>query len=263
MDKITHPVYPFSSFYERSFAMSSICRAFFSSHCATTFQQRLPFDLSLYLVANKPFFPDEDLFVAKVTQAVQGGVSCVQLRDHHSDPASSIRTAIRLKEALKGIPLFINTLHSYEVALTVGAEGVYLENNLTYAEARRRLGEKAIIGIPLRSLEKLETLENACEIDYLSVKIAASKKTSIQNNQLWGLNGLKTIRTLSLHRIVVIGGIDLTNAGSIYRELRQDDGLAMAGGLMDEEDPAIPAQKVQTIRKQSFANLPEKMPWPM
>ncbi len=54
-------------------------------------KERLHCDLSLYLVANRPSFQDERLFFSKIQEAVRGGVSCVQLRDHRSDyPASAL-----------------------------------------------------------------------------------------------------------------------------------------------------------------------------
>ncbi len=56
------------------------------------------------------------------------------------------------------------------------------------------------------------------------------------------------------HRIVAIGGLNLECAESIYRELRSDDGIAMAGGLMEENDPCITAQKIQAIRQKDRGN---------
>lgn len=48
---------------------------------------------------------------------------------------------------------------------------------------------------------------------------------------------------------IPIGGLNLSCVEPVYRELRSDDGIAMAGGLMDEEAPDITAQKIQAIRQ--------------
>ena len=88
-------------------------------------------------------------------------------------------------------------------------------------------------------------LEEEDAINYISVKVFASKVTSPKNDILWGVEGLERIRKLSNHRIVTIGGMDLTNAGTIYRKLREGDGIAMAGGIMRAEDPYTMAQKFQ------------------
>lgn len=158
--------------------MLPICRSMSSWSRLPISRGRLAFDLSLYLVANRPSFQDETLFFSKIISAVKGGVSCVQFRDHKSDLSVTIRTALRLKNMLQGVPLFINTLE-----------------------------------------------------------------------QLWGMERLRNVRTIIPHRIVAIGGLNLSCVEPVYRELRSDDGIAMAGGLMDEEAPNITAQKIQSIRQ--------------
>lgn len=102
-------------------------------------RKRLSCNLSLYLVANRPSFQDEHLFFSKIQEAVKGGVSCVQLRDHRSDYPTSLKIASRLKKILNKVPLFINTLESIKLAQMIDAEGVYLEEGISYSEARRIL----------------------------------------------------------------------------------------------------------------------------
>ncbi len=210
---------------------------------------RRAFNLSLYLVANRPSFQSELLYFTRIAAAVEGGVSSVQYRDHKNDLSTTIRTALCLKNILKDVPLFINTLHSFDVAEAVDAEGVFLEENHSYSETRKRLGKKAIIGAPVKTMLEVIALEKISEIDYLSVKIAPSKKTCPRNDQVWGLEGLRKVLAITSHRILAIGGLNLSCVEPVYRELRLGDGVAMAGGLMNEEDPAATAQKIQLILK--------------
>lgn len=212
-------------------------------------RERLRCDLSLYLVANKPSFQDEHLFFSKIQEAVRGGVSCVQLRDHKNDYPTRLKIASRLKEMLGKTPLFINTLESIKLAQSIEAEGVYLEEGISYSEARSLLGEKVMIGIPVKNMNEVFAAGQTNVIDYLSVKVSLSKRTCPQNNILWGIQGLREIRKLSPHRIVAIGGLNLECAESIYRDLNPDDGVAMAGGLMAEDAPYLTAQKIQVIRE--------------
>ena len=114
------------------FGLQLIAKRFYSKDCISNLvKKRLPFDLSLYLVANRPSFQDESLFFSKIMKSVEGGVSCVQLRDRR-DLTSTLKTATHLKTMLqdKGVPLFINTSHLFEVAQAVSADGVYLEEGL-------------------------------------------------------------------------------------------------------------------------------------
>lgn len=214
------------------------------------FPSERPFcNLSLYLVANRPSFQDECLFFSKIREAVRGGVSCVQLRDHESSYSTSLEIASRLKKILGRVPLFINTLESIKLAQSINADGVYLEEGISHSEARRILGEKAIIGIPVKTMDDVAAASQTNAIDYLSVKVSLSKKTCPRNDILWGIEGLGSVRLLSPHRIVAIGGLNLDCVEAIYRDLRADDGIAMAGGLMGEDDPCLTAQKIQSIRE--------------
>lgn len=229
--------------------MSAISRLTFPVSRLHFPRERLRYNLSLYLVANKPSFQDEHLFFLKIQEAVRGGVSCVQLRDYKSDYPTSLRIANHLKEMLGKTPLFINTLESIKVAQSIGAEGVYLEEGIFHSQARNLLGEKAIIGVPVKNMSEVFAAGQTNVIDYLSVKVSLSKRTCPKNNILWGVEGLREIRALSPHRIVAIGGLNLDCVESIYRDLHSDDGIAMAGGLMAEDDPNLTAQKIQAIRE--------------
>ncbi len=227
--------------------MLPICRSMSSWGRLPIPKDRIAFDLSLYLVANRPSFQDEKLFFLKIMAAVKGGVTCVQFRDHKNDLSEVIKTALHLKSMLKGVPLFINTLHTFDVVHAVDAEGIYLEDNFPHLEARRLLGRKGIIGTSVRSMEEVLALGQTDEIDYVSVKVSPSKKTCPRNDQLWGIEGLRNVRAILPHRIVAIGGLNLSCIEPVYRELRSDDGIAMAGGLMDEEQPDTTAQKIHSI----------------
>jgi thiamine-phosphate pyrophosphorylase len=229
--------------------MSAITRLTAPFSCLHFPKERLVCSLSLYLIANRPSFQNEQLFFSKIQEAVRGGVSCVQLRDHKSDYPTSLKIAGRLKEMLNKVPLFINTLESIKIAQSVDAEGVYLEEGISHFEARSLLGEKAIIGVPVKTIADVIAAAQTNAIDYLSVKVSRSTKTCSKNDLLWGIEGLRKIRLLSPHRIIAVGGLNLDCVEPIYRDLRYDDGVAMAGGLMAEEDPYLTAQKIQGIRE--------------
>lgn len=229
--------------------MSPSCRSMSSLSRLPNLKGRFDCDLSLYLVANRPSFSDENVFFSKIRSAVQGGVSCVQFRDHQNNVCEAIRTALRLKQILQGTPLFINTLQSFDVVHAVDAEGIYLEDNFSYWEARKLLGRKAVIGVPIKTMEELLALGNQSDVDYVSVKVSPSKKTCPRNDHVWGMEGLRNVRASIPHRIVAIGGLNVACVEPVYRELRLEDGIAMAGGLMDQEAPEETARKIQSIKQ--------------
>lgn len=232
--------------------MSRICRSIFSL-CQRLYttnlyptKKKLYIDLSLYLVANLPTFKkSEHQFFANIIKAIEGA-TCVQLRDHESDFRDTVKRAAHLKKILKGTPLFINTRDSCKVMEAVGAEGVFLEEPNSVSEVRKQLGKNAIIGIRVNN-EK-DVLDAEGKVDYLSVKIGPSR-TCQKNDNLWDMDRLKQIRAITSLPIIVVGGLKAEGVESIYRELRPNDGIAMAGGLMDEEDPGLTARKIQEIRQ--------------
>lgn len=90
-------------------------------------------DYSLYLVTDSTpgILGDRDL-VEVVEAALKGGVTVVQYRDKTSDTADLIRMGKRLHEVTQryNVPLLIND--RVDVALAVGAEGVYVAKKSLY-----------------------------------------------------------------------------------------------------------------------------------
>ncbi|HEY2810430.1 MAG TPA: thiamine phosphate synthase [Rhabdochlamydiaceae bacterium] len=233
--------------------MAAVCR-YLSSICNPYLHaERLPARLSLYLVANRPSFKEESAFFWKVRRAVEGGVTCVQLRDHESDFSTALKTADQMRNILKDTPLFINLRDpskSIKAAQEVGAEGVYLEEPFSPAEARKNLGHKAIIGIPVKTLNAIFEANQCRCVDYVSVKVFASKRTCPKNDNLWEMEGFYKALNNARHPIVAIGGLESYHARSFYKELRKGDGMAMAGGLMGQEDPYFTACEIAAIQQQ-------------
>lgn len=165
-------------------------------------KERLNVDLSVYLIANRPSFNEENLFFPKILAAVEGGISCVQLRDYQSDFAPTIKTVSRLKSLLKKTPLFTNTLNALALLKATEVDGIYLEEAFDPFFARTLLGPKAIIGCPY----KTHLSENSA-LDYITVKVVSSKRTCSRNDHIWGIECLQKICSLVHHKIVAVGGI--------------------------------------------------------
>lgn len=224
--------------------MSPICRSVFSCTRFPVLKERKPFDPSLYLIADRPSFRgNENQFCLKIRKLIRCGVSCVQLRDHQSDFATTLERAIRLRKMLERVPFFINTPRSLEVARIIGADGVYLEDNSSPSEARSFLGNQAIIGGPIRTIEEAN---QKCVFNYRSVKIFPSNYTCPRNDLLLGMEGFRHIRAIITVPLVLTGGFNIDRVKAVYRELRPGDGIATAG-LMREKDYCLTAQKMRAI----------------
>lgn len=212
-------------------------------------------DLSLYLVTERTCIKDEEMLLNKAKQAIKGGITCLQLRDHNEDLQASIKTARHLKSlmASRGVSLIIN--NRIDVALAVGADGVHLgQKDFPIKEARKLLGKKSVIGLTVDKLEDVHAAEDL-DVDYLGVQVFRSKNTKPNSSAVWGLDGLKKIKTISRHRIVAIGGIDLENlelVNSIIDLSKNQDGIAMVGALWRSEDLYITARKIRTCLEKNI-----------
>ena len=84
----------------------------------------MSFDLSLYLVTDRPLSGGRDMAWI-VREAVEGGVTMVQLREKDCPTGEFVELARELKMTLQplGIPLIIND--RVDIALAVDADGVH------------------------------------------------------------------------------------------------------------------------------------------
>ncbi|MCO7230969.1 MULTISPECIES: thiamine phosphate synthase [unclassified Cobetia] len=197
-------------------------------------------DLSLYLVTDPALCAERGL-EATVMAAVRGGVSVVQLRDKHASDEEMIAQAIRLKALLDEyeVPLIIND--RIEVALASGADGLHIgQGDGDPVEARRRLGEDALIGLSVQTLEQLKAVD-VKRIDYLGLGPVYATPTKPDHAAPLGIEGLTQLVRSSPLPTVAIGGISLANAGEVMTS--GTDGLAVVSALCSAEDPAAAAQQ--------------------
>ncbi len=125
-------------------------------------------DYSLYLVTDRGLArgrstPDI------VKAAVNGGVTCVQLREKDCSTLEFIEQALSIRDYLsdRGIPLIIND--RLDVALAVKADGIHLgQTDMPLNTARAIAGDSMIIGISAESLEDAVEAEKG-GADYLGV----------------------------------------------------------------------------------------------
>ena len=125
-------------------------------------------DTSFYFITDSTGFEEEE-FLARVEQAVSGGVTILQLREKEKSTREYISLAEKVHEITKKyrIPLIIDD--RVDVTLASGAEGVHLgQTDMPVSTARRILGEDRIIGATTKTVpQALEAFGQGA--DYLGV----------------------------------------------------------------------------------------------
>ena len=121
----------------------------------------MPVPTGLYVITDSQLIP-EDQLADCVGRAIAGGAVMVQYRDKQGSADKRNRDAGMLVEVChhQDVPLLIND--DIELARRVGAAGVHLgRDDASVEQARRRLGDTAIIGVSCYN--RLEDARHACD----------------------------------------------------------------------------------------------------
>ena len=210
-----------------------------------------PFDLSLYLVTDRPLSGDRDMAWI-VREAVAGGVTMVQLREKDCSTAEFVALARELKATLRplGIPLIIND--RIDVALAVDAEGVHIgQSDMPYETARALLGKEKIIGLSVETMDEV-LAANALDVDYIGISPVYATPTKTDTLTPFGLEGIEQVMQHSRHRCVTIGGMNRSTIGEVIA--RGVEGVAVVSAIVAAESPrAASAELAAIIRDNRLA----------
>ncbi|ALM54202.1 thiamine phosphate synthase [Halomonas huangheensis] len=200
-----------------------------------------PRQLSVYLVTD-PGLCESYGLERTVMDAVQGGATLIQLRDKHAPDSELIDIATRLKSVMaeSGVPLVIND--RVAVAEASGADGVHLgQDDGDVADARRRLGNTAIIGLSVQNVEQLHTLDTT-SLDYLGLGPVFATATKSDHAAPLGFEGLARLIAASPLPNVAIGGLKAEHAAQIRQA--GADGIAIISAICGQPDPKAATQEL-------------------
>jgi len=201
-------------------------------------------DLSLYLVTERSLSLSREIEWI-VEQAVQGGVTAVQLREKHCSDGEFKALASSIKKITSpyGVPLIIND--RIEVALAIDADGIHVgQSDIAPIEARKLLGKEKIIGLSVENMSQTEEA-NGLDIDYIGISPVFSTDTKKDIAPPFGLEGVRNVSKISRHPAVAIGGINLSNAGEVIES--GADGIAVVSAICSSKNPKKSAMELRFI----------------
>ena len=200
--------------------------------------------LGVYLVTDRSLCRNRPLQDV-VSQALQGGVAYIQLREKELSTRAFVEEAMAIKKLLLPfhVPLIIND--RIDVALACRADGVHIgQEDMPYQAARRMMGPEAIIGLSVETWEDVEASENL-DVDYIGVSPVFTTPTKTDTNEPWGLDGLRKIKAFSRHPLVAIGGIHESNARAIVEAGAAC--LAVVSAICSADHPAAASANLKHI----------------
>ncbi|WP_462325541.1 thiamine phosphate synthase [Desulfoplanes sp.] len=171
-------------------------------------------DYSVYLVTDRPLCLGRDLLDI-VRQAVQAGVTIVQLREKQASTREFVELARATVEITRkaAVPLLIND--RLDVALAAGADGVHIgQSDMPYGDVRGLLGPDRIIGLSIDTWEQLHDA-GELDLDYLGIGPVFPTTTKTDTSDEWGIEGIRKARKHSPHPFVGIGGVTRENAEQV------------------------------------------------
>ena len=204
-------------------------------------------DLLLYAITDRGNL-DKKVFFEKIEEALQGGVTILQLREKELDEDSFINEAIEVKNICRkhGIPLIIND--NVNVALKSGADGVHVGiEDMPIDEIRRTVPDSFIIGATCKTVEQAQSAERL-GADYMGVGAvfpSPTKKNAVRITR----EQLKEICASVSIPAVAIGGITLENVD----ELKGGgmSGIAVVSAVFSADD----IQKAASLLKEKAKSL--------
>jgi thiamine-phosphate pyrophosphorylase len=197
----------------------------------------------LYVIADSSLSDKNTRLHDKVAHAIQGGANLVQIRDKRELPNIEEIEAVADLCRQRQVPLLIND--SIELALEVGASGVHLgQSDASLAEARQRLGKKAIIGITCHDRLDLAREAQAAGADYVAFGRFFPSQTKPEAPPA-NIEILTRARAELRLPIVAIGGITPDNGASLIRA--GADMLAVIHGVFGQVDIEAAASAVSKL----------------
>ena len=199
--------------------------------------------LRLYAVTDRAWVGRQTL-CQQVEAALQGGVTCVQLREKHLDRDAFLAEARQICALCRryGVPFIVND--DLDVTLACGADGIHVgQDDMPAAEVRRRAGRRLIVGVSAHTPEEARLAE-AAGADYLGAGAVFGSATKTDASLLTPA-GLQAVCAAVHIPVVAIGGV---NAGNILQlQGSGAAGAAVVSGIFGAPDITAACRKLRAL----------------
>lgn len=200
-------------------------------------------DYSVYLVTDRHCLLGRDFYDC-VEQALQGGVTLVQLREKDASYEELLAEGRKVKALCDKyhVPLLVDD--NIEVAKAIGCAGVHLgQEDDALAKGRALLGPDAVIGISAHNREEA-TLAEAQGADYLGVGALYATGSKKDASVLAPGVFKEVVEAVSIP-VVGIGGIHLAQYGDVLK--LGAAGCAMISGILGQQDIAGTVRQLKAL----------------
>ncbi|MGI6068724.1 thiamine phosphate synthase [Absicoccus porci] len=124
--------------------------------------------LELYAVTDRHWLGNQTL-LEQVQEALDGGATCIQLREKQLDEENFLKEAIEIQKLCKEyhVPFIVND--NVDIAKSMHADGIHVgQSDMEALDVRKELGKDVILGVSAQTVEQAKKAE-AHGADYLGV----------------------------------------------------------------------------------------------
>ncbi len=200
----------------------------------------------LYAVTDRAWTGKQSLY-EQVEAALQGGVTCVQLREKDLDEAAFLEEAKALCALCKAyqVPFIIND--NVDIAIACGADGIHVgQEDMEAFQVRARVGEKMLVGVSCHTLQEArQAVKNGA--DYLGVGTMFATTTKSDALPVT-MEELKSICQAVSVPVVAIGGIHERNM--LQLSGTGADGVALVSAIFAAGDIQAQCKKLRMLAQE-------------
>lgn len=205
-------------------------------------------DTRLYFITDSTPYTEEE-FLRRVSAALKGGVTLVQLREKERTTREYLSLARKVHELTSsaGVPLIIDD--RLDVAMAAQVEGVHLgQSDLPIDIARRIYGENKIIGATAKTVEQAREAYSK-GADYLGVGAIFPTTTKVKTI----LTSTDTLRDICAAVPIPVNAIGGLNAGNIdVLKGIPIAGVCAVSAIMKADDPCEAARVLSDAMKEKL-----------
>jgi thiamine-phosphate pyrophosphorylase len=146
------------------------------------------------------------------------GLRWVQYRDKTASDEEVIARTHLLRSVFHSSDSTVILNDRVHLYAATRADGIHIgQQDLAPAEARRRLGPNAVLGVSTHNLEQLRQAVATGAASYLAIGPVYSTASKRDPDPVVSLEGVRTARALTQLPLVAIGGITEENAAAVIQ----------------------------------------------
>ena len=188
--------------------------------------------MQLYLVSDRSWLGSRTL-KEDILQAIEGGVTCVQVREKELDLKSFIEEAKTIQTLCHeyNIPCIIND--NVDVMMAINGDGIHVgQHDRNAQNVREIIGNDKILGVSVQTVEQaLKAQQQGA--DYLGVGAVFTTSTKTDADDV-SFESLQAICENVNIPVVAIGGISKDNM--LLLKGSQIDGVAVVSAIMAQDN---------------------------